>query len=291
MPAKEIVKKIKKIEIKTRKAVSSLIGGEYHSVFRGRGIEFDEVRHYAPGDQISAIDWKVTARTGVPFVKQFSEERELTVILAVDVSASQDFGSGSKRKKDITTEIGALIALSAIQNNDRVGLLTFSDRVETYLPPRKGKTHGMTVIKELIAMSSEGRRTSLVMALDYLAKILKKKSIVFLLSDFIDQGYEKKINILSRKHDLIAIRIQDPLEHSFPHEGLLNLRDAESGETFTIDPSDKRWQEEFARTDREEEHRISSFFRKHRIDCINIDTASSYMAPLRNFFKKRSARY
>lgn len=291
MLTKDILKKIRKIEITTRRAVNDLAGGEYHSVFKGRGMEFDEVRHYTAGDPVNSIDWKVTARTGIPFVKRFVEERELTVILAVDVSASHGFGSSMRSKKDIIVELGALLAFSAIRNNDRVGLLTFSDVVETYMPPKKGRSHGMRVLSELVTMEPSSRGTSISDALDYLARVEKGRGIIFLISDFLDEGYESQVNILSKKHDLLLMRVRDKMEIQLPTEGLIDLQDAETGEVYTVDPADRRWRETFSEIIRLKEDAWSAFIKKHRIDAIDIDTDTSYLVPLRNFFRQRSKRY
>ena len=291
MLPKDIIKKIKKIEISTRRAVDDLMGGEYHSVFKGRGMEFDEVKHYTPGDQINSIDWKVTARTGTPFVKKFVEERELTVTLLVDMSASQDFGSGTKSKKDLIIELGALLAFSAIRNNDRVGLLTFADDVELFLPPRKGRSHGMRLIKELVTTPPSGKGTSIHNALEYLGRVEKGKSIVFLISDFIDEGYEKQLNIISKRHDLVLIRIKDGMEDAFPAQGLINLKDAETGESFTVDGASREWRETFRELSRSREEIWKDTLKKMKIDAIDIDTNAPYIVPLRNFFKRRAKRY
>jgi uncharacterized protein (DUF58 family) len=291
MSTEEIVKKIKKVEITTRKAVNDLMGGEYHSVFKGRGIEFDEVKHYSPGDQISTIDWKVTARTGTPFVKKFVEERELTVILVVDASASQHFGSATKTKKELISEVGALLAFSAIRNNDRVGLLVFSEEVDLYLPPRKGRKHGMRVIKELVTMTPSGRGTSIMTGLDYLGRVEKSKSIVFLISDFIDEGYEKQLKIISRRHDLVLLRIKDPMEELLPDDGLITLEDSETGETLTVDPADPAWRKTFTKISNDQDESWMSFLKLHKIDAIDLKTTEPYIIPLRNFFKKRARRY
>ena len=291
MLTKEILKKIKKVEIATLRAVDNMIGGEYHSVFKGRGMEFDEVRHYQPGDQINSIDWKVTARTGVPFVKRFVEERELTVTIVVDASASQSFGSEEKSKRDLIVEIAALLAFSAIRNNDRVGLLTFSEDVDLYLPPRKGKASGMRVIKELVTMNPQTKGTSLKNALEYLARVQKGKSIVFLISDFIDEGFEKQLRIISKKHDLLLIRVSDKMEGILPADGLIELEDSETGELFSVDPADSSWRETFARLGDVREGEWETLLKKMKIDSIDIDTINPYIVPLRNFFKKRSKRY
>lgn len=291
MLSKDIIKKIKKVEISTRRAVNDLMGGEYHSVFKGRGMEFDEVKLYTPGDQIGSIDWKVTARTGTPFVKKFVEERELTVNLLVDVSSSQNFGSGDTSKKDRVVELGALIAFSAIRNNDRVGLLLFSDEVEMFLSPKKGRAHGMRVIRELVTMSASGRGTSILSALEYLGRVEKGKSIVFLISDFIDEGYEKQLNIISKKHDLVLIRVKDTMESAFPDEGLLHLEDAETGELFTVDAGSKEWRDTFGAVKDMKEDSWAKSLKKMKIDSIDIDTSKPYLIPLRNFFKGRAKRY
>jgi len=290
MLTKDILKKIRRVEISTRKAVSTLVGGEYHSVFKGRGMEFDEVKHYTPGDQISSIDWKVTARTGTPFVKKFVEERELTVMLVVDASASQDFGSTSRSKKDIVAELGALLAFSAIRNNDRVGLLIFSKDVELYLPPKKGRTHGMRVIRELVTMTPTGSGTSILNALEYLSRVEKGKSIVFLISDFIDKGFDRQLGLISKKHDLILMRIKDPMEDELPSNGLIDLVDAETGEYFTVDGADSRWRDTLKEVSRLKDAEWLSLVRKLKVDSIDIDTATPYMVELRNFFRQRARR-
>lgn len=291
MLTKDVVKKIKKVEISARRAVNSLVGGEYHSVFKGRGMEFDEVRHYSPGDQISSIDWKVTARRGTPFVKRFVEERELTVVLVADVSASEDFGSVARSKRDLVTEVGALLAFSAIKNNDRVGLLTFSDRIESFIMPKKGRSHGMRVIRELVTLSPTGRGTSTVNALEYLGRLIKRRSIVFLISDFIDEGFEKQLNIISRKHDLVLIRIKDPMEAMLPDEGLVSLMDAETGEFITADPADRAWRESFTEISRRREAGWTDLLKRLKIDSIDLETGTPCVTPLCKFFKKRSRRY
>lgn len=291
MLPKDVLKKIRKVEISTRRAVNDLMGGEYHSVFKGRGMEFDEVKHYMPGDQISSIDWKVTARTGTPFIKKFVEERELTVTLVVDASASQDFGSGTKSKKDMIVELGALLAFSAIKNNDRVSLITFTDDVELFLPPKKGLTHGMRVIRELVTLSPAGKGTSIKNALEYLGRVEKGKSIVFLISDFIDDGYEKQLRIISKRHDLVLVRIRDEMEKCLPSHGLIHLKDAETGELFTVDASNREWQAAFQALRSVKDEEWSSALKKMKIDAIEIDSATPYIVPLRSFFKRRSGRY
>jgi len=291
MPTRELIKQIKRIEISTRKAVNALAGGEYQSVFKGRGIEFDEVKQYQPGDQINSIDWKVTARTGVPFVKKFVEERELTVILAVDSSASQEFGSSAKSKKNIIAEVGALLAFSAIRNNDRVGMLIFSDDVDLYLPPRKGRAYGMRVIKELVSLSSEGKGTSILNAMDYIGRVVKSKSIVILISDFLDTGYEKQLSVISKKHDLLLIRINDSMERELPDEGLIYVQDSESGECLAVDASDRSWRNAFREDSDRAEREWKIILRRHKIDSVDINTSTGYLVPLRNFFKKRAERY
>jgi uncharacterized protein (DUF58 family) len=291
MLTKDILKKIRKVEISTRRAVNNLVGGEYHSVFKGRGMEFDEVRHYYPGDQISAIDWKVTARTGIPFLKRFVEERELTVVLVVDSSSSGEFGSVLKTKKEMLTEVGALLAFSAVRNNDRVGLLTFSENIDRYIPPGKGRSHGMRVIRELVTMSPGGRGTSIVKALEYLGRVERGRCIVFVLSDFIDGGFEKQLGVISKRHDLLLIRIKDPMEEHLPEEGLIELEDAETGECYVADPSDSMWRETLEEVMRMKEEKWSGLLKKMRIDSIDIDTVNPYIVPLRNFFRRRMKRY
>ena len=237
---KEILKKVRQIEIQTRRLVNDLLAGEYHSTFKGMGMEFSEVREYVPGDDIRTIDWNVTARMNKPFVKQFVEERELTVILLVDISASGQYSSQRQTKNEIAAELSALLALSAIRNNDKVGLILFTDRVEKFIAPKKGKTHVLRVIREVLSFNPEGKETKLEVGLDYLNKAVRRKAVVFLISDFINEGYEKLMRVVARRHDLICINLMDRRESELPNLGLLNLRDAETGEELLVDTADSK---------------------------------------------------
>ena len=239
MIPKKIFQKVKRIEIKTRGLVNDLFGGEYHSIFKGRGMTFSEVREYNPGDDIRLIDWNVTARTGSPFIKVFEEERELTVFLLVDISSSGEFGTRSQLKKDYIAEIASVLGFSAIKNNDKVGLILFSDVVEKYIIPKKGKTHVLRVVRELLYTDPIGSKTSIRQALDYLLKVAKRKCVVFLLSDFLDDNYISSLKVVNKKHDCVAIQILDPAELEFPDLGLVKVEDPETGEMLWVDTSSK----------------------------------------------------
>ena len=243
----EILRKVKRIEIRTRHLVNTVFSGEYHSVFKGQGVAFAEVREYQPGDDIRTIDWNVTARMGHPFVKVFDEERELTVMLMVDASASGDFGTVEQMKGEIGVELCALLAFSAIQNNDRVGLIIFTDEVEAFIPPKKGKKHVLRVIRELLYFRPTRRGTDIGAALDYLNRVTRRKSVVFLVSDFVASGYERALRVAGRRHDLVAVALQDPRETALPDVGIVELEDAETGEEILVDTSDPVVRDSFAR--------------------------------------------
>jgi uncharacterized protein (DUF58 family) len=287
---REILKKVHLIEIRTRSMVNTLFAGEYHSVFRGRGMEFAEVREYAPGDDVRSIDWNVTARVGHPFVKVFDEERELTVMLVVDASASGAFGSAAQMKGEVGVEISALLAFSAIKNNDRVGLLIFTDEVETFVPPKKGRRHVLRVIRELLYFQPRGQGTSIATALEYLDRVIHRHSVVFVVSDFLDCGYERSLERLRRRHDLIAVELTDPRERTLAPVGLLALHDAETGEQVVVDTSDTRVREAHARLQERHAAERQRAFRRMGVDCVSIDTSQSYVEPLISFFQARMAR-
>jgi uncharacterized protein (DUF58 family) len=291
MIPRQILKKVKRIEIRTRGLVNDLFGGEYHSVFKGRGMTFSEVREYQPGDDIRLIDWNVTARTGAPFVKIFEEERELTVYLLVDISASGEFGSGQQLKRDVGAEIAAVLGFSAIKNNDKVGLILFSDEIEKYVVPKKGKSHVLRVIRELLYVSPERNGTSLKNALDYLLKVAKRRSVVFVISDFLDNGYWSSLKILNRKHDVVGIRLFDPAEVRLPDFGLAKVEDPETGETFWIDTSSKSEREELAKSIDNDMEKFKRESRKIGFDMIPIMTNLDYVEPLLSFFKMREKRF
>jgi uncharacterized protein (DUF58 family) len=290
METKELLKKVRQLEIRTRGLVNQVFSGEYHSVFKGRGMEFSEVREYQFGDDIRTIDWNVTARFNHPFVKIFEEERELTVILVVDMSGSQFFGSQSALKRDVAVELSAILAFSAMKNNDKVGLILFTDRIEMFVPPRKGRAHALRIVRELLSFEPSQHSTSIKAALEYLNHIQKRRSIVFVISDFMDNGYEAALRIAGKRHDLIGIVILDPRENELPKVGLLHLRDAESDGERLIDTSDTRMRflyREFADRIRNER---KSLFIKSRLDDIVVNLDQPYLKPLVDFFRLRERR-
>jgi uncharacterized protein (DUF58 family) len=290
MLTKELFKKIRKIEIKTKRMVNDVFSGEYHSIFRGRGMEFSEVREYMPGDDIRTIDWNVTARYNHPYVKVFREERELTVVLAVDLSRSGDFGSHDKMRREISAEIAAVLALSAVRNNDKVGLLLFTDKIEKYIPPKKGRFHVLRLIREVLYFKPTGRKTDISGAVDYLLRVIKKKSVLFLISDFLDEDFLKPLSLASNKHDLIAVEIFDPLERRIPGSGLVTLKDLESGKEILVDFSNKLNRVNLALKAETDRAGLHDFFRRHRIDTIEINTHEDYSQPLYRFFEQRARR-
>jgi uncharacterized protein (DUF58 family) len=291
METSALLRKVRRIEIKTRGLSNRIFSGEYHSAFKGRGMAFSEVRQYQPGDDVRLIDWNVTARFNEPFVKVFEEERELSVILLVDVSGSKDFGTQAQFKKDLVTELCAVISFSAIQNNDKIGLVFFSDCVEKFIPPQKGKTHILRIIRELLEYKPKRRQTDISAALQYLTHAVKKRSIVFLISDFLDpHNFEKPIRIAARKHDLVALRIFDERERSLPDVGLLRVRDAETDEVAVIDSSSPAAREAYRAWWNANEQALASTFTRSGVDVLQLATAESYIIPLRNFFKMREQR-
>lgn len=291
MLTKELVKQVRQIEIKTRGLVNHVFSGEYHSAFKGRGMEFSEVREYQFGDDIRNIDWNVTARFDHPFIKVFEEERELTVMLAVDVSGSLSFGSFEKTKQRIAAEISAIMAFSAMKNNDKVGLILFSDRIEKFVPPRKGRSHALRIISEVLSFKPEGKDTDIKAALEYLNSVIKKRSIVFLISDFMDKGYEKILRIIGKKHDLIGVTIADERESEIPKLGLIMLQDAETGKERYIDTSDKTFQKYMTDYKRKTEMERKNIFTSSRLDSINVKTSGSYIKPIVDFFRLREKRW
>ncbi len=286
----EIIKKVRHIEIRTRGLVNDLFGGEYHSVFKGRGMSFSEVREYYPGDDIRLIDWNVTARSSLPHVKIFEEERELTVYLIIDISKSGDFGTLDKYKNEIAAEIAAVLGFSAIKNNDKVGLIMFTDKIEKYVPPKKGKSHVLRVVRELLYHKPEDQKTSIQNALDFLLKVSKRRSVVFLISDYIDDGYWKSLKIANRKHDLIGIKISDIAESIMPNLGLLKVHDPETNNEFWIDTGSENERLKFTK----DQNDASSIFKKKcdkiNFDLIQIRNDRDYVDPLFNYFKGREKR-
>ncbi|MFH2066218.1 MAG: DUF58 domain-containing protein [Pseudomonadota bacterium] len=287
MIPEELVKKIRYIQIYTSKAVNDSLAGEYESVFKGRGMEFDEVREYRIGDEIRSIDWNVTARTGEPYVKRFVEERELTVIFLADLSASGHFGSRKHLKNEVAAELCALLSFSAIKNNDKVGLILFTDQVEMFIPPAKGTRHVLRLIRELLQFKPKGKQTDIGMAIDYLDRITHKKSVVFLVSDFIAHGFEKKLRVAGRRHDLIAVSITDPHEMRLPDVGLIHLEDAETGERILVDTGSASVRKQYEAYGRERRQTLISLFRSMGIDQIEIFTDGNYIFDLVRFFRNR----
>ncbi|MBK7229000.1 MAG: DUF58 domain-containing protein [Ignavibacteriales bacterium] len=291
MLTKELLKQVRQIEIRTKGLVNQVFSGEYHSVFKGRGMEFSEVREYQYGDDIRNIDWNVTARFGHPYIKIFEEERELTVMLMVDLSGSLMFGSVSKTKQRIAAELSAILAFSALKNNDKVGLILFTDKIEKFVPPRKGKKHVLRIIREVLSFEPEGKSTNIRGALEYMNNAIKKKSIAFLISDFMDEGYEKILRIVGRKHDLIGIVLDDRREKEIPNIGLVKLVDAETGAERWIDTSSRRVRERMIFDRKEREKLRNSIFVKSRLDKIEVTTGSNYIQPLVQFFRRREKRW
>lgn len=287
MDTAELLKKVHRIEIKTRGISNQIFSGEYHSAFKGRGMAFSEVREYVAGDEIRTIDWNVTARLGHPYVKVFEEERELTVILVVDVSGSDNFGTQEQLKKHQVTEICAVLAFSAIQNNDKIGVIFFSDKVEKFIPPKKGKSHILRIIRELIEFKPENKKTNINEALRYLINGVKKRSIAFLISDFMDEGYERALKIANRKHDLVALRIYDPREQEMPSMGLVPFRDAETDELQWINTSNPTVRRNYKAKALEQQSMMQDLFRRSGVDHTSIATNQSYIKPLMTLFKRR----
>ncbi len=291
MLTKELLKQVKQIEIRTRGVVNEVFSGEYHSVFKGRGMEFSEVREYQIGDDIRNIDWNVTARYGHPFIKIFEEERELTVMLLVDMSGSLMFGSFEKTKQRIAAELSAILAFSAMKNNDKVGLILFTDQIEKFVPPRKGKSHVLRIIREVLSFEPQGNKTDLKGALEYFHHTIKKKSIVFLLSDFIDKDYEKILKIIGKKHDLIGMLLEDPRERELPKVGLMKFKDSETNEIRWLDTRSRKVQDWFNNYIKDTEEFRQDLFVKSKLDVIRIDASKSYIKPLVDFFKLREKRW
>jgi len=290
MIPKELAKKIRYLQIRTSKAVNDVLAGQYESVFKGRGMEFDEVREYQPGDEIRTIDWNVTARTGRPYVKRFVEERELTVLFLVDLSASGAFGSVRQTKNEVAAELCALLAFSAVKNNDKVGLIVFTDTVEMFIPPKKGISHVLRVIRELLYFKPQQVRTNIAEGLDYLGRVTTKRCVVFLISDFQGEGYEKPIRVLGRRHDLIAVAITDPREARMPNVGLIELEDAETGQRILIDTGSAKVRRQYERLGRERAARLKESFASMGVDQIEISTGENYVRDLVRFFLARERR-
>ena len=288
----ELINKIRRIEIRTRRLVNDSFAGEYHSVFKGRGMAFDEVRPYQVGDEIRTIDWNVTARTGEPYVKRYVEERELTVMLVVDASASENFGSVNRFKRELAAELTAVLSFAATTNNDRVGLLIFTDQIELFIPPRKGRRHVLRLIRELLAFEPQSKGTDIRLALENVNQILKRRSIIFLVSDFMadPDTYRQAMAITNRRHDLVAVDLADPLEASIKDVGLLALEDPETGQIAWVDTGSTSWQKAYSRQIKQLEMNKNRIFNHSGVDRINVGTDEDYAVPLTTFFRERSRR-
>lgn len=290
METTDLLKKVRKIEIKTRGLSNNIFSGHYHSAFKGRGMAFSEVREYQYGDDIRNIDWNVTARFNHPFVKVFEEERELTVMLLIDVSGSNEFGTQQMLKEELMTELSAVLAFSAIQNNDKVGVIFFSDKIEKFIPPKKGRSHILRIIREIIGFKPESRQTDISEALRYLSNALKKRCIAFVISDFIDNNFSDALKIANNKHDVVALRIIDEREIELPSIGLVKMKDAETGESLWVDTSNNKVRKEYAKWWMKTNSAIREQFMKSGVDNIRIKTNEDYVRPLMNLFKRRMAR-
>ena len=289
MIPQEILQKVRLIEIKTRHIVNDIFGGEYHSAFKGKGMEFAEVREYVPGDDIRDIDWNVTARAGKPFIKKFDEERELTVILMIDVSASGFYGTGDTLKSDLMVELSSVLSFSAIKNNDKVGLILFSDKIENFIPPQKGKSHVMRIIRELIFYKAEDQKTDISQAIEFVQKVVKCKSVIFLLSDYLDSSFHKPLCHLNNKHDVVSIKFDDPSEIQMPNLGMVKFHDSETQKSVWIDSTSKKARAIMKSSIIESDKGLRQFFNKNKIDFIPINTTHGYIEPLVSFFTRRSS--
>ncbi|HUI08525.1 MAG TPA: DUF58 domain-containing protein [Verrucomicrobiae bacterium] len=288
-----LFKRIRQIEIRTNREVTDVLGGQYHSVFKGRGMEFEEVREYLPGDEVRSIDWNVTARFGHPFVKKFKEERELTVMLVVDVSASGQFGSRRQTKNELAAELAAVLAFSAIRNNDKVGLIMFTDQIERYVAPKKGRRHVLRVVREILAYQPVGRGTNLTLALDYLNRVQSRRAVTFVVSDFQvgdEDAVRRKLRVASKRHDVIALSLRDPREDEFPAVGLVELRDAETGERALVDTFDRNVRNEYAAKARQRLEALRRLLRRAGVDQVEIRCEADYLLPLIKFFRMRERR-
>ena len=290
METQELIKKVRKIEIKTRGLSSHIFSGEYHSAFKGRGMTFSEVREYMPGDDIRSIDWNVTARFNHPFVKVFEEERELTVIILVDVSASGEFGTTKQFKKDLIIELCAVLSFSAIQNNDKIGVIFFSDKIEKFIPPKKGKSHILRIIRELIEFTPENKGTNISEALRYVINVIKKKSIVFVISDFIGKDFEEAMKLANKRHDIVALQIYDHRENELPDAGIIHLQHAETGELLEVDSSNSFVRRKFQELSLRKDKKLNEVFAKSGVDWIKLRTDENYVQQLMRLFKKRGRK-
>ena len=290
MSTSALLKKVRKIEIKTKGLSNHIFAGEYHTAFKGKGMAFSEVREYQLGDDIRSIDWNVTARYNAPFVKVFEEEREMTVMLLIDVSASGNFGTQKQFKRELATELAAILAFSAIKNNDKVGVIFFTDKVEKFIPPKKGKSHILRIIREVLAFEATGKGTDIAGALEYFSAVIKKRSICFILSDFMSKEFDKPLKIASKKHDLVALRIHDTREDTLPNIGLVPMQDAETEQMMFVDTSSKKVRDNFAKNKTQATEKLRKLFPASGVDLIDITTGTDYVKPLINFFKTRRKR-
>ncbi|MDI6450365.1 DUF58 domain-containing protein [Anaerobaca lacustris] len=291
MIPEELIKRIRQIQIYTSRAVDASFAGQYESVFKGRGMQFDEVREYMPGDEIRTIDWNVTARTGRPFIKRFVEEREMTVLFAVDLSASGEFGTVSKLKNELAAEFCAVLAFAAAKNNDKVGLLIFTDRVELFIPPKKGSRHILRLIRELLGFTMPKRRTNIPLALDYIARVVRKRATVFLVSDFIETDFKKPLSLLNKRHDVIAVPVRDRVEIAMPAVGLIEVQDAETGQIMLVDTSSKRFRAQYGDHSSRRFSELKNTLRSINVDLIPIATDKPYINDLIQFFHMRHRRH
>jgi uncharacterized protein (DUF58 family) len=287
---REILRKIRRLELRTRRLVESSFAGQYQSVFKGRGMNFEEVRPYSPGDEIRAIDWNVTARTGEPYIKKFTEEREMTVMIVLDVSASGDFGSVRESKREMAAEVASILAFSAIHNNDKVGLLLFSDRVELFIPPKKGRLHILRLIREMLFFSPKGRGTDLAGALEYMNKVITRRAVVFVISDFLTGDFSRPLTVSARRHDMVALTVVDPAEEALPDVGVILLEDPETGEQIEVDTSRRAITGNYARLAGERAKELGTLFGSRGVDMVQLRTDRDYLPMLRSFFDRRGRR-
>jgi len=290
MDTEELIKRVKKVELRSRRLSQQLFSGEYHSAFKGKGVLFDRVREYEPGDEVRFMDWKVTARLNHPYVKVFQEERELTMMILVDVSASSDFGTHSMLKRDMITELSAVLAFSASSNQDNTGLILYSDQVEKFIPPQKGRSHTLKLIREMVNLQPKNKGTRLKTALQYLNSLIKKKCVVFIISDFLDEDLEKELRIYSKKYDIIGLQVYDIREQEMPDLGLIHFKDTESGKVRLIDSSQKKVRDQYAQTWKGNQRKLKQAFASSGADLLSIRTDESYIVPLMNFMKSRNRR-
>ncbi|OQY04819.1 MAG: DUF58 domain-containing protein [Planctomycetales bacterium 4572_13] len=290
MLSPELVKKIKQIQIYTSRMVNASFAGQYESVFKGRGMQFEEVREYSPGDDVRAIDWNVTARAGKPYIKRFVEEREMTLMLLVDISASGNFGTRNKLKNELAAEFCAVLAFAAIRNNDKVGLIIFTNQIELYIPPKKGTTHVLRLIRELLCFKVTDKKTDIPLALDYLVKVIRKRATVFLVSDFLASDFSRALSLVNKRHDVIAVKVQDPTEIQIPRLGLVEFQDAETGQIQWVDSSSTNFQHKYEQENLRRTHQLAQEFRSINVDCILIETHRPYIHDLVKFFHMRHRR-